>query len=193
MERIEHYRQGCRFEVELRGRPMVFHSTWGLFSPRRIDDGTYRLIKHAEVRPTDRILDVGCGYGPIGLALAAEAPQGTTHLVDKDFVALDLARKNAQVNGISNVEIYPSNMLSHVPGDARFDLICSNIPANVGKELLEILLNDAREHLADGGRLLVVTVAGLRKFMRRNLETFFGTYEKVKQGKTYTVARAVKQ
>lgn len=180
------------FEATLRGRRLTFHSTWGLFSPRRIDDGSRMLIEKAEVSPDDLTLDLGCSYGAIGLALAGDCPRGKVHMVDKDFVALEYARKNAELNGISNVEIYPSNAFSAVP-DLRFDSIVANLPANVGGELLTIILHDAKARLAPGGRLYVVTIAGLRQFIRRNFREVFGNYSKLKQGKTYTVALALKQ
>lgn len=106
---IEQLKRDIVFEATLRGRRMVFHSTWGLFSPRRIDDGSYKLIEKAEVERDDVTLDLGCGYGPIGLAIARDSPAGTVHMVDKDFVALEYAGKSAQANGIGNVRIYPSN------------------------------------------------------------------------------------
>lgn len=188
---IDRYKQDIVFDVTLRERRMCFHSTWGLFSPRRIDDGTYMLIEKAELGPEDTCLDLGCGYGAIGLAIANDCPQGTVHMVDKDSVALDYARKNAKLNRIDNCEIYLSNAFSHVP-DVRFDNVLANLPANVGKEMLSVILHDAKAHLVPDGKLYVVTIAGLRKFIRRNFEEVFGNYAKIKQGKTYTVALAVK-
>ena len=191
MTDIDKLKQDIVFHVKLRGRDFVFHSTWGLFSPRRIDDGSYKLIEKAEVERDGVTLDLGCGYGPIGLAIARDSPAGTVHMVDKDFVALEYAGKSAQANGIGNVRIYPSNAFSAVP-DVRFDNIAANLSANVGKELLSIILHDAKAHLKPGGRLYVVTIAGLRQFIRRNFEEVFGNYTKLKQGKTYAVALAVR-
>ena len=64
-------------------------TTFGLFSPKAIDEGTDLLAKYIAVKPTDDCLDLGCGYGPLGLMMAKAAPGGITHLVDKDFVAVD--------------------------------------------------------------------------------------------------------
>lgn len=189
---IDRLKRDIVFEATLAGQRLVFHSTWGLFSPRRIDDGTRMLVAKAEVGSGDVTLDLGCGYGSIGLAVAALAPAGKVHMVDKDFVALEYAAKNASLNGLTNVEIYPSNAFSAVPADVGFDNIMANLPANVGKELLTIILRDARAHLKRGGRLYVVTIAGVRRFIRRNFEEVFGNYAKLKQGKTYTVALAVR-
>jgi 16S rRNA G1207 methylase RsmC len=184
-------REDIVFRARLGARELVFHSTWGLFSPREVDEGSRLLVQQLEVAEDARCLDLGCGYGPIGLAMASAAPRGITCLVDKDFVAVEYARKNAQLNRLDNVEVQLSNGFDQL-GGRRFDLIASNVPAKVGKELLWILLHDAHAHLERGGRLYVVTITGLRRFMQRNLEQVFGNYEKLKQGKSYTVAMAEK-
>lgn len=184
-------RRDIVFTATVRGQPLTFHSTWGLFSPREVDEGTRLLLEHVEVNPADCSLDLGCGYGPIGLTLARLAPAGRHLLVDKDFVAVDYARRNAQVNAIDNCEVLLSNGFSHV-GERRFDLVASNLPAKVGKEMLYLYLYDALAHLEPGGRLYVVTISGLRAFIKRAFEEVFGNYDKVKQGKSYTVGLAVK-
>jgi 16S rRNA (guanine1207-N2)-methyltransferase len=181
------------FTAELGGRPLRLYSTWGLFSPREIDDGTRLLLSHVEVDPGDDCLDLGCGYGAIGLSLAALAPAGQTLMVDKDFVAVDYANRNAARNGLGNARAQLSNGFAQIDPGLRFDLIASNIPAKVGKQLLAILLHDARARLRLGGRLYVVTINGLREYMKRNLGEVFGNYDKLKQGPGYTVALAVKQ
>lgn len=187
---LDQLRADIVFTAELGGRPLTFHSTWGLFSPREIDEGTRLLIQHVEVRPGDDCLDLGCGYGPIGLTLAAMAPQGQTLMVDKDFVAVDYANRNAARNGLANARAILSNGFGQIDPERRFDLIASNIPAKVGKELLALYLHDARARLRPGGRLYLVTVNGLREFMKRNLTEVFGNYDKLKQGAHYTVALA---
>lgn len=176
----------------LRGVPLVLHSTWGLFSPRAIDEGTRLLLDHMEVRATDDCLDLGCGYGPMGLTMAALAPEGRTLLVDKDFVAVDYSRTNANLNHLDNVEVRLSNGFSQV-GERLFDLVASNLPAKTGKELLYLYFHDALAHLDVGGRCYVVTISGLRRFVERAFKEVFGNYQKVKQGRSYTVALARKE
>jgi len=190
---IAQLKQDIVFDAQLAGRNLTFHSTWGLFSPRQIDSGTALLLKYLQVRSDEVALDIGCGYGPLGLAIAAQAPAGQVHMVDKDFVAVDYANKNARLNGLGHAQAYLSNGLSHVPNDVRFTTVVSNIPAKVGKELLSILLWDSYQALAPGGQMVVVTINGLRQFMKRHMQDVFGHYEKVKQGRDYTVSRAVKE
>jgi len=188
---VDKLKQDIVFRARLRGFEMTFHSTWGLFSPRAIDVGSHLLIHQLELKEDDVTLDLGCGYGAIGLAVARCCPAGRVHLIDKDFVALEYARANAARNGLTNCEVYPSNAFSAV-GDVEFDNVVSNLPAQVGKEMLSIFLHDARAHLKKGGRIYVVTVNGLRKFIRRNFEEVFGNYRKLKQSRHCTAAMAMK-
>lgn len=189
---LDALRRDLVIEAELRGRALTFHSTWGLFSPRELDAGSRLLVERLEIGEADDCLDLGCGYGPIGLAMAAAAPRGRTLLVDRDLVALAYAEANARRNGIANVEVLGSNGLDAIPPERRFDLIASNLPAKVGRELLTLLVYDAAARLRPDGRLTVVTINHLRPMIRRLFEGALGNYEKVKQGPAYTVSRARK-
>ncbi len=111
-------------------------------------------------------------------------------MVDKDFVAVDYSNGNAERNGIGNARARLSNGFDQIDPGLRFDLIASNIPAKVGKEMLSLYLHDALARLRPGGRLYLVTINGLRQYMKRNLTEIFGNYEKLKQGAHYTVALA---
>jgi 16S rRNA (guanine1207-N2)-methyltransferase len=180
------------FNSELGGHELIFHSTWGLFSPKAIDEGTALLMQYLTVTPSDVVLDLGCGYGPLGLSIAKMAPDGLVHLIDKDFVAIEFTQKNIELNHIRNAQTYLSNGFDQVPSGLKFDVIVSNVPAKIGSELLSIFLNDAHDRLNPGGKLYIVTISGLKEYMKRNLTSVFGNYEKLKQSKTYTAALSVK-
>lgn len=189
---VARWRQDIVFTESMRGCTFTFHSTWGLFSPRGIDEGSRLLLDHVAVKRTDHCLDMGCGYGVLGMTLARLAPAGRTLLVDKDFVAVEYARRNCERNGLANTEVLLSNGFNQVPPACRFDLIVSNLPAKVGNEQHYLYLFDAHARLVPGGRFVVVTINGLREFIARTFREVFGNYEKLKQGKTHTVAQAVK-
>ena len=188
---IKNLRKDIIFKESLRGIEFFFHSTWGLFSPRKIDDGSRLLINNINIDENDDCFDLGCGYGAIGLAMAKLSPYGQTYLVDKDYVAVKFAKKNAVINGIENCSIFLSNGFSEIE-KRDFNIIASNIPAKVGKELLYITLYDARKHLVKGGKLYIVTISGLKDFIKRNLINVFGNYRKIKQNKSYTLFLAHK-
>ena len=180
-------------DVELLGSKFNLHTRWGVFSPRSIDDGTVLLMKYISADENDVCLDLGCGYGPIGLALARHCSKGQVHMVDKDFVAVELANYNAKNNGITNAKAYLSDAFTHVPNEIRFDQIISNIPAKVGREQLSVILYDAYDALETGGKITVVTINGLKDFIKANFKSVFGNYKKIKQGQKYIISQAVKQ
>ncbi|MEJ2593073.1 MAG: methyltransferase [Candidatus Thiodiazotropha sp.] len=191
-ETLDKLRRDIVFDADLAGERLRFHSTWGIFSPRDIDEGTRLLVEHLQIEPTDDCLDLGCGYGPIGLFMARRAPHGRILMVDKDFMAVDYANANAERNGLDNARAMLSNAFDHIDPDLRFNVIASNIPAKVGKEMLSLILHDAHQRLKPEGKLYVVTINGLRQYMKRNLNEVFGNYDKLKQGRSYTVALAEK-
>jgi 16S rRNA G1207 methylase RsmC len=191
-EYLNKLRQDILISDKLCGHNLQFHTTWGLFSPKSIDEGSRLLLDHIEVNKDDNTLDLGCGYGPLGLTLAKLAPDGTSTLVDKDFVAVEYSKKNAQLNNINNTEIFLSNGFDQV-GNTKFDLIVSNLPAKTGKELYYLYFYDALVRMNPGARFYVVTISGLRKFIAKAFDEVFGNYKKLKQGKTYTVAMARKE
>lgn len=190
---ISELKQDIIFSANLQGHDLTFHSTWGLFSPKAIDEGTRLLLDHLSLPGDATVLDLGCGYGPLGLAVAKMVPRGRVDLVDKDFTAIEYTRRNAELNSITNAQAYLSNGFAQVPTPERFDAVVSNVPAKIGGELLSIFLHDAYDRLNPGGQLYVVTISGLKDYMKRNLTEVFGNYDKLKQSKTYTAARSIKQ
>lgn len=191
LEYNQKIRQDLKIFSEWNSQKLLFHTTWGLFSPRAIDDGSKMLLDFLDVKTEHNCLDLGCGYGVLGLHMAKAAPKGQTLLIDKDFVAVDYSEKNRIANKIDNASCQLSNGFDQVPAQ-QFDIIVSNIPAKVGKEMLYIYLFDALAYLKPGGSFYIVTITGLRQFFKRGFHEVFGHYEKIKQGKTYTVARGTK-
>ncbi|MGK0272760.1 MAG: 16S rRNA (guanine1207-N2)-methyltransferase [Cocleimonas sp.] len=191
-KQLDEYRKDIKFKETLCKQTLNYQTTWGIFSPREIDSGTQLLMKYIEINPSDDCFDLGCGYGPIGLTMAKLAPQGNTVLVDKDFMAVEYSNKNAKANNINNAKAQLSNGFQHIAINQRFDVIASNVPAKVGKEMMSLMLHDAHKHLNKDGKLYLVTVNGLRQYMKRNLKEVFGNYKKLKQGAAYTIHLAVK-
>jgi len=142
---------------------LLFRTSQELFSSHNIDIGTrflLRTIVEAGYGNFQRILDVGCGYGPLGLTLKSLHPDSVVHLLDRDALAVEYSRQNAVLNGLDGVTIYGSLGYDDVQR-ADFDLIVSNIPGKAGEAIIAYLLREARYYLAPGGVVAVVVVSPL--------------------------------
>jgi len=189
---ISRLKEDLTIEVELLSHKLILKTRWGVFSPRTVDEGTLLFMKYLDIKENDNCLDLGCGYGPIGLAVAKSCYNGEVHMVDKDFVAIELSNINAKLNKINNVNAYLSDAFISVTKKEYFDQIFSNVPAKVGREQLSIILYDAYDALKPGGKITFVTINGLRDFVKNNFKSVFGNYKKIKQGQKYTISQAVK-
>jgi 16S rRNA (guanine1207-N2)-methyltransferase len=143
------------FRFLYRGQLLSFTVDTGVFSTQGLDPGTDLLIEHLGVRPNDRALEIGCGWGAVGVALARAAPGVAVVLTEVNRRAARLAEENLAQNGATNAQVRVGDLFAPV-GDERFDLIVSNPPFRAGRDLVLRLLAEAPAHLAPGGRLLLV-------------------------------------
>ncbi|MDT8862300.1 class I SAM-dependent methyltransferase [Alkalihalobacillus sp. MEB130] len=144
------------FAFTLRGKSFRFFSDRGVFSKSEIDYGSQLLID-SFVFPTIEgdFLDVGCGYGPIGLSLASVEKDRVVHMVDINERALNLSSKNADRNSINNVKIYKSDRLVNVEKN-DFAAIITNPPIRAGKQIVHSIFEQSFEHLKEQGELWIV-------------------------------------
>jgi 16S rRNA (guanine1207-N2)-methyltransferase len=166
------------FEVGVRGRTFRLRSLPGVFAfDDDVDEGTRLLLDQLDVAPGGSVLDVGCGYGIIGL-LAARLGAGHVDMVDVNLLAIAAARENIAGNAVSNAEAFLSDAFSAVR-NKRYDLIASNPPFHTGKSVdyavAHAFIEHARSALKPGGRLLLVA----NKFIRYDhlMRTTFNTVE----------------
>lgn len=154
-------------KYQYRGRTLNFRVSQELFSSQDIDTGTKHLLKTLTdegFESYEKVLDFGCGYGPIAIALKSACPSSEVHGVDKDALALKYTRQNAKINNVPDIKIYPSLGYDDVLDD-DFDLIVSNIPGKVGNEVLSHILKDARFHLVRRGRVAIVVIDAIGDYV----------------------------
>jgi 16S rRNA (guanine1207-N2)-methyltransferase len=188
--RTAHRRRELRFLY--RGQVLTFETDAGVFAAERLDPGSALLISAIDPAPDAQILDLGCGWGPLGLAAARAAPQGRVVMTDVNRRALGLARQNARRNRIENVEARSGSLFAPVAGE-RFHLIVTNPPYHAGRETIVRLLSEAPGHLAEGGRLLLVGKGsqGIQFYQRWIAEHWpGGTVSVVRRGSGYRVLEA---
>lgn len=167
---------------------LKFRVSQDLFSSFALDHGSSFLLRSFEkklVAQAERILDVGCGYGVLGLSLAKKNPKAHVHLIDRDALALAFTKQNTKENSIENVQVYGSLGYDNVK--EKFDLIVSNIPAKVGEPVLRHLLLDAQRYVTENGLAAIVVVKELEEFVENSLTQENITILKKEQRKGHTV------
>ncbi|MGH9890378.1 MAG: class I SAM-dependent methyltransferase [bacterium] len=140
------------------GKPFVFKTAPTVFSKDRLDPGTRFLLETLPPDVHGSILDLGCGYGPIGIALARCFPETRVTLVDYELKAVELARDNVSLNGVeSNATVTLSDGLEALRG-VKFDLVLTHFPLHIPKSELVRILSEACDSLTAGGRLCGVAL-----------------------------------
>ena len=176
--------------VELLGQKMTFLTDAGVFSKKMIDFGSQLLLRCLDVEKGEKILDVGCGYGQIGLSLVKVYDAQAT-MVDINNRALDLAKQNAVKNKVQ-ATIFQSNIYEQVEG--QFNHVISNPPIRAGKQVVHEIIEKSIDFLVDGGDLtIVIQKKQGAPSAKSKMEDVFGNCEVVKKDKGYYILRSVKE
>jgi 16S rRNA (guanine1207-N2)-methyltransferase len=163
-----------------------------VFAGRRVDRGTDLLARSVDLAGAREVLDLGAGYGPLGLAAALRYPETRVTLVEINERAAALAARNVELNGLSNVEVITGDA-PLVLGERSFDAVLSNPPLRAGNEALWRLFTDAAARLTPGGSLwLVIQTKQGAKTWQRDLATLFSEVHTAEVKGGFRVLRAVK-
>lgn len=183
-----------KIEARLKGQQMTFTTDAGVFSRDRVDFGSKVMIEAIDERAfsTGEVLDVGCGYGPVGLSLAKANPSLHIDMIDVNERALELAKKNAELNGVSNVSIFLSSIYEQVEKQT-YGAVISNPPIRAGKQTVHKIITDAKEHLADNGVLIIVIQKKQgAPSAKKVMEEIYGNVTRIGLDKGYWVLQSIK-
>ena len=167
-------------KVNLLGESFQFYTDAGVFSKKMIDFGSQVLLNSLDLEAGKTLLDVGCGYGPLGISLAT----------DINSRAIDLAKQNAERNKV-DADILQSNIYESVTG--KFDYVISNPPIRAGKKVVHQVIEEAYDHLNQGGTLtIVIQKKQGAPSAKAKMEDVYGNAEVVKKDKGYYILRSEK-
>lgn len=178
---------------ELLGHSLTFTSDVGVFSKNKVDYGSKVLI-NAFIPPKieGSIVDLGCGYGPIGISLAKAYPDQKLILSDVNQRAVDLAKRNIKQNQLTNAEVFLSDQFESLP-DQLYDAVVVNPPIRAGKKIVHEMFEAAYRYLKTSGELWVVIQKkqGAPSALKK-MEAIFSEVEVVEKNNGYFVIRGIK-
>jgi 16S rRNA G1207 methylase RsmC len=174
----------------IRGIELNLETSSGIFSHRHIDNGTLLLIEAMRLPEGGSVLDLGCGYGAIGIVAARLCPSIEVWMTDINSRAVALAEVNTRRNGVK-ATVKQGNLYEPV-GDKRFDLILTNPPISAGIDAtVKPMIVGARDHLNQHGALqLVVQSNKGGKTLAQIMEETFGNVEATARGGGFRVLTA---
>lgn len=158
-------------DVTLKEVFLQFETSEKLFSPKGIDEGTLAMLSLVEFSEDDKVLDLGCGYGVVGILAAKKINPQQVVMIDVDADAVELAKQNASINQVDGVKILQSNGFEHIE-DKEFTLILSNPPYHADFSVPKAFIEKGFNRLAIGGRMYMVTKR--KDWYKNKLVSIFG-------------------
>lgn len=158
-------------ETEIKNIPLRFQTDVGLFSPGAVDTGTLAMLSRVDFEEKDKVLDLGCGYGVVGILAARLIGQEKVVLCDRLEKAVEYAGINAKRNEVPGLDIRLSDGFENIP-DHDFTLILSNPPYHTDFSVAKHFIEEGFRHLALTGRLVMVTKR--LEWYRNKIASVFG-------------------
>jgi 16S rRNA (guanine1207-N2)-methyltransferase len=182
-----------KWEFTLLGHLFTFQSDRGVFSKNEVDFGSQLLIETFVLPEAEgKILDVGCGYGPVGLSIAKRYGRNVD-MIDINERAIELAIDNAELNSVKNVTIFQSDLFQKIEENQKYIVILTNPPIRAGKKVVHSIFEESYKHLEEGGELWIVIQKkqGAPSAIDK-LNDMFAEVEVVEKKKGYYIIKAKK-
>ncbi len=174
--------------IFVRGVQLTLYTSPGVFSKKGIDKGTLLLMETMTIPEQGAVLDLGTGYGVLGVFLAKANPRLRVYMTDVNPRAVELARQNAKLNRVDDrVVVIRTNLYKGLEKHF-FKAIYTNPPLSCGWNVIEKMISEAPQHLVENGFMEAVFAKGEEKALSIG-KLFFTTVEVVKRKKGYTIIR----
>jgi len=173
-------------DVNILGFELKFISGSGVFSTKKLDKGSEILIKNCIINEKDKILDLGCGYGVIGISIAKKYPMTQVVLTDINKRAISLSKENILLNKLDNAKAHYSNQFEKIT--QKFDTILLNPPQTAGKSVCFAMIEESINYLNEKGLLqLVARHQKGGKDLSKKMNNVFGNVEEIAKKAGYRV------
>lgn len=184
-----------RVECIVNGDRYKFTTNNSVFSKKNLDFGTRTMLEAVLDDKKDMegsLLDIGCGYGPVGIIMGKNNPKLDITFTDVNHRAMELAKRNINDNGLKNTyEIYESSVYDNI--EKSFDYILTNPPIRAGKKTVHAILEGSYDRLNNGGTIYVVIQKKQgAPSAKAKLEQVFGNCEIIKKSSGYYILKSVK-
>ena len=178
-------------EYNYRGIALTFMTDAGVFSKGEVDTGTQLLLGALPEEMSGEILDLGCGWGVIGISIARKWPETRVTMADVNMRALELSRANAKRNRV-DVSCVESDGMAALAG-RTFDAVVTNPPIRAGKQVIYKMFADAAKSLKPGGALyLVIRKQQGAESCMKYLQTLYEQVEKIDKSGGFWVLKATR-
>jgi len=158
-------------ETEIKNISLIFETEPTVFSPNAVDIGTLSMLSLIDFSENDKVLDLGCGYGVVGILAAKKIGGQNVVMCDISEIAVNLAKRNAELNGVPNIDTRISNGLDNII-ENDFTLILSNPPYHTDFSVAKHFIESGFKKLKIGGRMVMVTKR--LEWYRNKLSSVFG-------------------
>jgi 16S rRNA (guanine1207-N2)-methyltransferase len=166
-------------ETEINGISLKFKTHKSLFSPSQVDGGTLALLSRVSFGENEKVLDLGCGYGPIGIYAAKMVGESNVVMSDNSDIAVETAKKNAELNGVDGIKIIKSSGFNEMD-ETGFTLILVNPPYHADFSVAKHFVEKGFNRLQMGGRFMMVTHRLL--WYKNKLTSTFGGVKVIEDG-----------
>lgn len=176
---------------DFQGKHLIYTTDHGVFSRQRLDFGSRILMDSIDIGNAKSMLDVGCGYGTMGIALKSVHEDLQVLMTDVNKRAISLAKENIKCNNLEGIDVIESDVYENVHD--TYDLVISNPPIRAGKKVVSAIISGSYDHLNKGGRLVIVIqkkqgAPSAKKLM----EDIFGNATVINREKGYYILQSYK-
>ena len=176
---------------DFQGKHLIYTTDHGVFSRQRLDFGSRVLMDSIDIGNAKSMLDVGCGYGTMGIALKSVHEDLQVLMTDVNKRAISLAKENIKCNNLEGIDVIESDVYENVHD--TYDLVISNPPIRAGKKVVSAIISGSYDHLNKGGRLVIVIqkkqgAPSAKKLM----EDIFGNATVINREKGYYILQSYK-